>query len=906
MKQVLHIYYCIISVLLALLVVNTYGCGFGTHNMVGHRAFQIFNWTATPELSIIQKYIIANKGAFQAGTTFPDWGYACKDYGDESEAAHWPPFMRAASAYLARKYGTDPARWNNDGQKLAVFLVGMTSHMIADVSWHSIANFEEGFIDAMANLDFFGHFNGDAYQTAHTLADVGGDVVMMKQFNTDWLTSEWYVPVSDLTSIYHGLGYNKVTYFGLMECMSEMYVALTAMKDAGELAFDYYAYRSPFLVEQYNHYFFGGMDDMAAWTAECWPSVIQWFTNPDARDPICMMAGSFPDSEESEGGGTFEDTMALDTPHEWQNKFIGLQANGKRLPSQGTKAAHGSVPEVVSTIMPGTVKDLKARMHIQTADDHAGVFLQMKPPTKEIITPAEAKEKVHIGASRVITESHTIFAPSQFSYLGTSLIDADVDGDGYDDLIVGAPGWGPVGEAGRGAVYVLLGGPDFVNKWPQAMNLDQFADVIVHGDEPHSRFGWSVAVLDFNADGVKDLVVGAPSSGSMQTNYYGAVYVYFGRTAKGVRWTVSPTPSIIIDGNMYHGNFGYTLATGDIDGDGVDDLAASSPYELGRQGSVSLYVSGTHRNSGPYVPDLVLNGTLGSEEFGLSLSFVSLDEHEISLHPGFNLGGNVAKTLLLVGSPTYSNYSQIVSNNNQYTYPASNIGKVTVFAMGSRPKSTPESPDLIAQALLTVGGASSFDRLGAHFTAGTPSQGFPSLAVSLPTTAQKGENGVGAVVVFPITDFFSSVLLDDPLPAAPKITKAMGLGSLPVNTQFGGSQFMQHFGLQSQFVKLHKDNTTNSNLDSLFVSSPWGSSDIVYMWRGGNTFPRGDSTTTTADVAYTRSNVSKNSKGIMFGARFAFPDLDGDGVREVVVASTRDSTFAELGGSLNLFLSNAL
>ena len=42
----------------------------------------------------------------------------------------------------------------------------------------------------------------------------------------------------------------------------------------------------------------------------------------------------------------------------------------------------------------------------------------------------------------------------------------------------------------------------------------------------NGRFGWSVVLLDFNADGQQDLVVGAPSDDSSQLSYHGAVYVY--------------------------------------------------------------------------------------------------------------------------------------------------------------------------------------------------------------------------------------------------------------------------------------------------------------------------------------------------------------------------------------------
>jgi FG-GAP repeat len=99
--------------------------------------------------------------------------------------------------------------------------------------------------------------------------------------------------------------------------------------------------------------------------------------------------------------------------------------------------------------------------------------------------------------------------------------------------------------------------------------------------EPHEGFGSSLASGDFNADGVDDLAVGVYDATSGTVIGEGAVHVFYGRSGTalyplGQYWT-----SNLICGEPVETNdhFGSTLAAGDFDGDGVDDLAIGSSFE---------------------------------------------------------------------------------------------------------------------------------------------------------------------------------------------------------------------------------------------------------------------------------------------------------------------------------------
>lgn len=89
-------------------------------------------------------------------------------------------------------------------------------------------------------------------------------------------------------------------------------------------------------------------------------------------------------------------------------------------------------------------------------------------------------------------------------WAGNSLAVADVDGDGADDLLVGAPG-SDAGADGAGAVHVLSGGPDLNG----TVSLSA-ADATLAGTVPGSLTGYSVAAANVTGDDAADIVVGAP------------------------------------------------------------------------------------------------------------------------------------------------------------------------------------------------------------------------------------------------------------------------------------------------------------------------------------------------------------------------------------------------------------
>jgi hypothetical protein len=145
---------------------------------------------------------------------------------------------------------------------------------------------------------------------------------------------------------------------------------------------------------------------------------------------------------------------------------------------------------------------------------------------------------------------------------GTSVAGVgDIDSDGYDDILVGAPSH----KKEAGAAYLLMGSTN-----PVSQNL-LFASTKLIGEQPGGRAGSSVAgVGDVNGDLIQDILVGAPRYSSKPFFECGAAYLILG--------PVVGTHSLSMSDAMFSGEYNINYAggsvsgAGDVNGDGIDDL----------------------------------------------------------------------------------------------------------------------------------------------------------------------------------------------------------------------------------------------------------------------------------------------------------------------------------------------
>ncbi|HNC97885.1 MAG TPA: FG-GAP-like repeat-containing protein, partial [Myxococcota bacterium] len=177
---------------------------------------------------------------------------------------------------------------------------------------------------------------------------------------------------------------------------------------------------------------------------------------------------------------------------------------------------------------------------------------------------------VHHGSSTgVSTTISATLSGSSGGGQGTAVAAAgDVNGDGYADVVVGAPST----SGSTGAISLHQGSSTGVNLT---------ATVSISGSVASGSFGSSLAGGDVNGDGYSDVLVGAPGENSNS----GALYVYSGSSGG-----LLSTASTSLSGQSGSG-FGTAVASpGDTSGDGYDDVVVGAPLAGSSAGFAALYL----------------------------------------------------------------------------------------------------------------------------------------------------------------------------------------------------------------------------------------------------------------------------------------------------------------------------
>ena len=258
--------------------------------------------------------------------------------------------------------------------------------------------------------------------------------------------------------------------------------------------------------------------------------------------------------------------------------------------------------------------------------------------------------------------------------LGSSSASAgDVNGDGFSDVIIGAPRGG---SGMKGAAYLFLGSRNGLSAKP-AWSME--------GPQGGSQFGQSVASAgDINHDGYDDIIIGIPGRSNGQASE-GSAVVYLGSSSG-----LSGVPAWQVESNVVLALFGYSVAAaGDVNGDGFGDVvigALQQSKTATGEGQAYVYLGSSQGLATTAAWSVA--GSIRWGQFGVSVSSagdvnrdgfsdIIVGEHNYS--DTQRKGGRVQ---LFLGSPTGPSatpnwsFAPQVSYQAQFGYSVASVGDI--------------------------------------------------------------------------------------------------------------------------------------------------------------------------------------------------------------------------------------
>ncbi len=237
-----------------------------------------------------------------------------------------------------------------------------------------------------------------------------------------------------------------------------------------------------------------------------------------------------------------------------------------------------------------------------------------------------------------------IFGIASDDHLGAAVAVGDINGDGFDDLLMGATGrdFNDTTRTDTGAVFVLFGATNF----PQG-NIDLAAagsaNLIIVGERSGDRFGSSIATGNIGgATDIADILIGAPGNTGPADDRAdgGAAYIVFGATTLGTGGGLidlgTTTASVSIFGRT-GSLLGSALSIGDVNGTAPADLLVGAPLanrpdlptETLHTGGAFVFFGGVNLNppAGTTSKTFDLNSAVVSQRPNVSIYGSDVDDH---------------------------------------------------------------------------------------------------------------------------------------------------------------------------------------------------------------------------------------------------------------------------------------
>ena len=517
----------------------------------------------------------------------------------------------------------------------------------------------------------------------------------------------------------------------------------------------------------------------------------------------------------------------------------------------------------VSDGQPGGLFDLS---FTDTSGFQETVTIEVVTPGVQDINVAEFPQGDAIGFDG--------FEPG--AYLGYSVSGAgDINGDGFDDLIIGATG-ADGDDFGSGAAFVVFGSPDpFQNDFDLTL-LDGSNGFEIRGDAAEDLAGLAVSAIgDVNGDGIGDLAVTAPGANAAGGDAgAGKIYILFGDDV-AIDPVISlanlaATEGVVIEGVGPTAGLGASVFGGqDFNGDGVDDIVVGAYGGATLAGDVFVVFGNDAGLTGP-ASTAGLDGTNGfrvsglaaSEMLGASVSQADLDDDGMSdliIGASGALGG-VGSVFVVKG----------VAN------PAANIDVTTLTgADGFR-----------------IDGLVAGDMLGASVsTAGDfNGDGVEDIVIAASNATVGGQGDTGSVfVIFGVTGGFNNATFD--------LTTLDGTNGFRLD----GRDFGDLFGSSVASVGDMNDDGFEDILVGASSADPFGmitgEAYLIFGSDEGFAAQQNVDVLTDDQIALITNFDILDSGGFAAGGGF---DLNGDGLGDAIVGAPNAGPMDE-GGALVVF-----